>query len=217
MGISAFSNILAYGIVQIANHTVWKGWRWIFVIEGAVTCLLGIIAYVYLVDFPNSPKNKFLNEEEKEMVIARLAADRGTNEEHKVTWKSTAESLSDWKVWACTYMYMSGTIGSYAFSFFLPLILKKSMGYSQELSLILSTPPAILAVITSMTFNYFSDKLQMRGPFYFIQAAMAVLGLAMTGYLKGPAVRYVPMKTRASCPFPKLTFLKNPWEMLEAR
>lgn len=31
-GLSAFANILAYGIIQIANHTDYKGWRWIYII-----------------------------------------------------------------------------------------------------------------------------------------------------------------------------------------
>jgi hypothetical protein len=135
MGLAAFSNLVAYGIVQIAHHTTWKGWRWLFVIEGAITSLLGLIAFWLLVDFPQSKKNKFLIVEEKELVIARIAADRGTHGVHKVTWRSAGRDLCDWKIWACTYLYMAATIGSYSFSFFLPLILKKSMVFSQTLAL----------------------------------------------------------------------------------
>lgn len=189
MGLSSFSNILAYGIVKIHTSPFWVGWRWLFIVEGLLTAVLGIIAYIFLVDFPDSPKNKFLTEDEKTMVADRLSAERGIHESYKVTFKSTFMALSDWKLWACTYMYMSAAMGAYAFSFFLPLILKKSLGYSQVLALCLSTPPALFAVIFSLITAKLSDKLQMRGPFIVFQGVIAVTGLAMTGYLKSAPAR----------------------------
>jgi len=53
---------------------------WIFIIEGIVTCLLGILAYFYLVSFPDDQKHKskkfFLNERERLFVVQRINADR---------------------------------------------------------------------------------------------------------------------------------------------
>lgn len=189
MALSAFSNILAYGLVQIGNHTTWKGWRWLYIIEGVITSLFGILAFFYLVDFPESKKVKFLTEDEKRHVRARLAAERGTHEEHRVTFKSAFEALCDWKVWANTYMYMSATMGSYAFSFFLPIILKKSLGYSQAKALLLTTPPYIFTVCTSIVSSRLSDKFRMRGPFVAAQAAIGIVGMGMIGYLKQPTPR----------------------------
>lgn len=189
MGISAFSNILAYGIVQIGNHTTWKGWRWLFIVEGCITSIMGIVAFFFLVDFPDSPRDTFLTEEEKNVVRARLAAERGTHEDHRVTIKSTLMALKDWKVWACTFMYMSATIGAYAFSFFLPIILQKSLHYSTSASLLLSAPPFLFAVVFSMVMSWLSDRYRMRGPFVVIQGAVGVIGLGMVGYLKAPAPR----------------------------
>jgi hypothetical protein len=54
---------------------------WIFIIEGIITCLLGILAYFYLVSFPDDEKHKskkfFLNERERQFVVRRINADRG--------------------------------------------------------------------------------------------------------------------------------------------
>lgn len=73
---SAFSGILAYGFSQMSglglgsglgqHHGPTKedptapvyqdgglsGWRWIFIMQGVITCLLGLAAYVLIVDFP---------------------------------------------------------------------------------------------------------------------------------------------------------------------
>lgn len=99
--LSAFANILAYGIIQIANvnHT-YKGWRWIYIIEGALTCALALLSWFIIVDFPDSARNKFLSSEEKSLIRSRLQEDRGDYEGQKVTPKIILQTALDWKVWA---------------------------------------------------------------------------------------------------------------------
>ena len=187
--IQGFSNIFAYGLVQIGNHTTYKGWRWIYIIEGAITAVLGVIAFFYLVDFPDSPKTKFLSKEEKAFVNERLSWDRGVNEAHKVTWQSIREDLKDWKVWACAWIYFSATVGTYALGFFLPTILKKSLGFSMAASFLLSGVRDTFAVIVSFVLSWLSDRVKMRGPFVCVQALLSIMGLALLAYTKAPASR----------------------------
>ncbi|CRK49038.1 hypothetical protein BN1723_020728, partial [Verticillium longisporum] len=60
----------------LANLT---GWRWIFIIEGIITCLLAALGYWLLVDFPDSRRKtwNFLGERELEWVVDRVNHDRG--------------------------------------------------------------------------------------------------------------------------------------------
>ncbi len=187
--VQGFSNIFAYGLVQIGNHTTYKGWRWIYIIEGAITVVLGIIAYVYLIDFPDSRKTMFLSEKEKAFVNDRLSSDRGVNETHKVTWQSIRNDLKDWKVWACAWIYFSATIGTYALGFFLPTILKKSLGFSLVASFLLSGARDTFAVIVSFVLSWLSDRMKRRGPFVCGQALTSIVGLTMLAYTKAPASR----------------------------
>merc|ERR1712230_170535 len=50
---SACSGILAYGLMQMDGLADYSGWRWIFIMEGILTCVVGIIGYLFLVDFPD--------------------------------------------------------------------------------------------------------------------------------------------------------------------
>ncbi len=53
--------------MQMAGIAGLNGWRWIFIIEGIMTVLLGIAGYWLLVDFPDSKRKtwSFLGEREK--------------------------------------------------------------------------------------------------------------------------------------------------------
>ncbi|KAI8653715.1 MFS domain-containing protein [Fusarium sp. Ph1] len=189
--LSAFANILAYGLIQISKHHSYKGWRWIFIIEGAITVVAGIGSWFIIVDFPDSSANTFLTPEERAFVKARLAADRGPEEREKVTLKVVAKTAADWKPWAFSLMYAAGAVGVYAFLFFLPLILRGGLGYSLEMSFILSTPPSLFSVVEAMAISWLADKMKMRGPFVVFQGLIGIIGLCMTGFLDSPTPRYI--------------------------
>ncbi|KAF5543316.1 tartrate transporter [Fusarium mexicanum] len=172
--LSAFANILAYGLIQISKTHYYKGWRWIFI-----------------VDFPDSDKNTFLTAEERAFVKERLAEDRGPEEREKVTMEIIGQTAADWKPWAYSLMYMAGAVGVYAFLFFLPIILRGGLGYSLELSFVLSTPPALFAVVEAMSISWLADKTRLRGPFVIFQGLVGIIGLCMTGFLNSPTPRYV--------------------------
>lgn len=191
--LSAFSNIFALGLIQISNVHHFKGWRWIYIIEGSITCLLAVVAWFIVVDFPDSKRNKFLSAEEKAIIKTRLAADRGGLEEtrEKVTWAIIRQTLSDWKVWTFSLMYMAGAVGVYAFLFFLPIILQSGMGFSRELAFVLSAPPALFSVVEAILVSWLADKYQLRGPFVIFQGLVGIVGLCMTGFISSPAPRYI--------------------------
>lgn len=43
---SALSGILAYGLMQMDGREGLGGWRWIFIMEGVITCAVGFIAAI---------------------------------------------------------------------------------------------------------------------------------------------------------------------------
>ncbi|KAL7915712.1 major facilitator superfamily domain-containing protein [Trichoderma velutinum] len=189
--LSSFSNILAYGLVHISHDTFISGWRWIFIVEGAMTSALGLLAWFIVIDFPRSKRNKFLTPEETNMVEARLLLERGEDEGEQVNLKIILETVKDWKVWLLAFIYQTGSTGIYAFLFFLPIILQNSLGFSQSQSFLLSTPPAAFGVIVAFLASWAADKTRVRGPFAFGSAVMGLTGLCMIGFLHHPYPRYV--------------------------
>ena len=73
-------------------------WSWIFILEGLLTFIAGILSFWIIQDFPDTAK--FLTEEERTVVIRRLQQDdQFSVAGEKLKWKYIFESLLDWKTW----------------------------------------------------------------------------------------------------------------------
>ena len=86
---------------------------------------------------------------------------------------------------------MGGSTGLYGILFFLPLILRKGLGYSQVASFCLTAPPAAFGLLFSLTVSWASDKYKVRGPFVVLSCVVGIIGFVMTGFLKTPTPRFV--------------------------
>jgi len=130
---SAFSGILAYGIMQAGGHDNLDGWSWIFIVEGCITCVLACLGYIFLVGFPDTVNPKkfwnFLNERELKFIIDRVEEDRADAHLDAFNLKSYLASGLDPKVWAFAMMFLDTTTITYSFAYFLPIILRDGMGF----------------------------------------------------------------------------------------
>jgi len=86
---------------------------------------------------------------------------------------------------------MTGAIGSYAFTFFLPIILKDSLNFLEELAFILAAPPTLFAVLVGLVFSWLADKTKLRGPYIIIEGVIALIRFCMVGFLHHPVTRLV--------------------------
>lgn len=93
----AFSGLLAYAIAHMDGIAGYGGWRWIFIIEGAATVAIAIWSYWMIPDWPETAR--FLNDDERALLVDRLAADK--KDTHMNTWdKRTAKRIfSDVKIY----------------------------------------------------------------------------------------------------------------------
>ena len=70
---SMFGGLLASAIANMHGVRGYSSWRWIFILEGIATIVIGIGAYFLVADFPADAR--WLSAEEKEFVIARTETD----------------------------------------------------------------------------------------------------------------------------------------------
>ena len=98
----------------------YSGWRWskvcllyfeplVFILEGIATCLLSLIGFFVIADFPEEAK--FLTEPEREFVIAKLENDIGNSVYEYLSWRRVFSVFKDWKIWVGGFMYLGMIVG----------------------------------------------------------------------------------------------------------
>ncbi|CAI6339439.1 unnamed protein product [Periconia digitata] len=189
---SACAGILAFGLQQMHGLSNLSGWRWIFIIEGILTVVLGAGGYFALVDFPDKAHKswKFLNEREVKFIIDRVDRDRGdANPEPFAIGKFLRAGL-DIKIWGYALIFFCTTTVTYALAYFLPIILVVNMKFSIGAAQCLVAPPFIFAGIVMFLFSWVGDKYRTRGPIIIANMVLCLIGLPIMGWGGSPAVRY---------------------------
>lgn len=105
---SSLTGVLAYGISQMGGLGGLQAWQWIFVIEGLLTCLVAVIGYVLLVNFPQDAHKArhFLSQREIEFVLHQIDRDRLDSKEEPFTWPSFLRPALDWKIWGFALIFL---------------------------------------------------------------------------------------------------------------
>ena len=148
--------------------------------EGIITVLVGIGGYFLLVDFPDRSAKKswrFLSEKELAFVKAKLAKDRDDVEAEPWSFKKWAASGLDPKAWGFALIFFGVVTNATGIGFFLPLILRGSMGYSIAAAQCLVAPPFAFAGVVMMTTSWVGDKYRVRGAVVAFGAMLCVVGL----------------------------------------
>lgn len=181
------SGLLGAGLGSLDGMRGISGWRWIFFMEGAVTCLAALLAWVYVPPFPGD--STFLTESEKQWVIRRLQADNRGMSHGKMTARGVVDSLKDWKVLSSGVLYLAVCTTAYAISVFQPTILR-TFGWGDLKSNLLSAPPRVASGIVSVAIGIWSDRIQKRGIFCLFGFSLSIMGLLLVIFLTG-ATRYI--------------------------
>lgn len=100
----AFGGLLAAAIAKMDGLQGYSGWRWIFILEGALTCVISLALFFVMSDFPEDAK--WLRDNERAYVKARLEVDQGKSAlERKITIKDVGNVFKDFKVFLGGLMY----------------------------------------------------------------------------------------------------------------
>ncbi|HYI93229.1 MAG TPA: MFS transporter [Bryobacteraceae bacterium] len=122
------------GLLLNVDWLGWKGWQWLFVLEGLPAVILGIVAYVILTDRPQDAK--WLTPAERDYLEGVLAEEaRAKDLVHKFT---IGQALRSSNVWLLSFGIFATNMGGYALTFWMPTTVKSISGGSDLASLFYS-------------------------------------------------------------------------------
>jgi MFS family permease len=173
----AFGGLLASAIGKMDGLRGYHGWRWIFILEGVLTCLVASAFFFFIPSFPEDAK--WLTTEERTYVKARLQIDQGRSAaERKITIRDVGRVFKDYKVILGGFMYFGMIVPAYGYAFFSPAIVQ-SYGYSPIQTQLHSVPPWACAFAFAMIIATCSDFTKHRFVFTIIPISVAIAGFAI--------------------------------------
>ncbi|KAF9738822.1 hypothetical protein PMIN06_004526 [Paraphaeosphaeria minitans] len=173
----AFGGLLASAIGKMDGMRGYQGWRWIFILEGTLTCVVSIFFFFLLPNFPEEVK--WLTNEERDFVQARLRIDQGRSaRERPIKFADVGHVFKDPKILVGGFMYFGLIVPAYGYAYFSPAIIQ-GYGYSRTQTQLHSVPPWAAAFGFAMTVAWFSDRLKHRFLFAIFPICVAIAGFAI--------------------------------------
>lgn len=110
----AFSGLLAAGIAQMDGVAGYEGWRWIFLLEGIVTVLIGVACFFFLIDTP-ALSTRWLNPEEIRYLELSMFIKQGGgfSDEQSSKRRDLKKVLLNWRVYVQAYFLICQSALSY--------------------------------------------------------------------------------------------------------
>ncbi|KAF2763779.1 MFS transporter, partial [Teratosphaeria nubilosa] len=190
----AFAGLIAAGITNGMDGVQGlPAWRWLFIIEGAITIFVAICALFIMPNFPRT--TKWLSEEERELAVWRLQEDIGvddwTSSDEQSFWHGMVLAFKDIKVWILMFMLLC-IVSSASVTNFFPSVVE-TLGYGKIVTLCLKAPPYILAVITCFANSWHADKTGERFLHISLPLLVTVASFILAAATTSTAPRYVAM------------------------
>ncbi|KAJ5579455.1 uncharacterized protein N7459_005440 [Penicillium hispanicum] len=158
---NAFSGLIAFGVFQIKGSSL-PNWRYLFIIEGAVTVVFAVFAFFYL---PTSAAEaRFLSEAEKALAFHRMQVDSSAVVNEPFRFR---EALAIFKH-PTTYVFLLIEIclgvPLQGVSLFMPQIVGR-LGYPTVKTNLYTVAPNVTGAVMLLVLAFASDYTRLRSPF----------------------------------------------------
>lgn len=201
----AFGGAIAYGVGHMNRARGLSAWRWLFLIEGAPSCLSAVLVWFCLPDYPE----EFFTGRQREIALARLEVEGSKRDHRSMTWADAKGTLMDWRLYGHYVIYFGVSVPFSSLSLFTPSI-TAGLHYADLQAQLMTVPPYAVAygklrsakpplpsvlfvikmpgrvlLVTQIIVSYSADRFNARGVH---SAALALIGAVgfMTSALLPP-------------------------------
>ncbi|KAJ5243176.1 uncharacterized protein N7469_001503 [Penicillium citrinum] len=160
------ASFLAFGLLHLRGVQGQSGWRWLFLIEGLITMLMGLSAYVLMPPGPcqtanwSRGKSGWFSPREETIMVNRVIRDdpsKGTmHNREPITPKLLFKSLCDFDLWPLYIIGLTFETPMMTPKQYLTLTLR-DLGFNTFVTNLLTIPSTVISIVTMLAITYLSE------------------------------------------------------------
>jgi MFS transporter, ACS family, tartrate transporter len=134
------------------------GWRWLFILQGIPSVVLGVVTLFYLTDWPRQAR--WLPDDERDWLTAELEREQSARQgehSHRV-WPA----LRDPQVLLLAMAFFFMVTSVYGLAFWMPTMIKKLSGTSDVMVTLISALPYCVGLAAMLLIGWSSDRRRER-------------------------------------------------------
>jgi ACS family tartrate transporter-like MFS transporter len=158
-----------------------RGWQIMYIAEAIPTVVIGVVTFFVLTDRPEQAK--FLTEQERDWLVARIASERRATE--AVRTYSLWQALYDPKVLLLSLNYFGIVSASLGMLIFVPQIIKSLGNLSNMTVGWLTMIPYLCGAVAMVLWGRLSDRMNERRWNLFFGCMVSSVGLGIAGLTMG--------------------------------
>ncbi|KAI6043747.1 allantoate permease [Pisolithus marmoratus] len=167
---SIISSFLAFGILHLDGAAGKAGWRWLFLIEGGITLLIGVAAIFNMPASPTQTKtwfrpNGWFTEREEVIMVNRILRDDPTkgdmHNKEGLTLGRLWTAICDYDLWPLYILGLTFGIPDNPPLTYLTLLLR-DIGFNTFQTNLLSIPYQVLGIVTMFLVTLLSEHVGER-------------------------------------------------------
>ncbi|GAA5822225.1 hypothetical protein JCM3770_005857 [Rhodotorula araucariae] len=182
---------LAVGLLKMRGIGGYAGWKWMFLLEGLFTLVIGVVSFFMLAPGPSQTKarwrpNGFFTDREVKVIVNKVVRDDPTkasmHNRQALTLKLLWKALRDFDMWPMYLIGLTFGIPGYPIKNYFQLAMK-DLGFSTVMANLLSVPNTVFSVVNLVLLTCLSEIINNRAfvcsleNWWFIAPYAALVGL----------------------------------------
>ncbi|ORX93343.1 pantothenate transporter [Clohesyomyces aquaticus] len=153
-----FSGYLMAAVYHLDGRHGFRGWQWLFIVDGVISLPIALAGYFFLPDVPEISKPFYLSEKEVAFAVQRMEAE-GRQKRMPYTKTKVWKILTSWHIYALTLLYIFFNNGAAGAAPVFAQFLKHSKHPKYTVSQINTYPTTTSAVqvVSTLVYAWTSD------------------------------------------------------------
>lgn len=181
-----FGAPLSGALLSLGDIAGLESWRWMFIIEGLPSVILGVAAYFVLTEGP--AEARWLRPDQRDWLLGEIERGRAAKSADVETMFGAA--MKDKRVWLCTVGFFWASMCTYGIVYWMPQIIQQLSGLPVFAVTVLTAIPFVGLGLGMYINTWLSDRTGERHLHFVLAVLLSAAGIGIGASVSNPVVAF---------------------------